>query len=258
MAEAALLSLGVAWAPLALSAEPPAAESESWKVKGSDPSEMITRLEIREEYLSLPDNGYLNQVYLRGDYAPNENLAFRLQLPLAAGRQEDLGNHFGLGNMTLGSAGKLILNEKLSWIMGIDFTLDTATQAALGSGWNQIMPSTALVFKPTPFWIFNATYQYIGSFGGDHNNTQPSIDESTIRLGALYNFPNGYWVYLDPRIYIDHTQKYAVSVFPEGEAGKVVAPDVEVWLRGGGRAAGNGRDERMGWVAETGIRYFFH
>ena len=39
---------------------------------GSDPSEIISRFEFRNEYVTLPEDGYLNSSIFRADYAPNE------------------------------------------------------------------------------------------------------------------------------------------------------------------------------------------
>jgi hypothetical protein len=78
------------------------AKQEDLKAIGSDPSEIISRLEIRNEYLGLSNDGHLNQTYLRGDYAPTENMVFRLDVPLADGSSENLGSHFGMGDLILG------------------------------------------------------------------------------------------------------------------------------------------------------------
>ncbi len=101
---------------------------------GSDPSEIVSRLEIRNEYLGLSNDGHLDQTYLRGDYAPTENIVFRLDVPLADGSSENLGSHFGMGDLILGGRGKLELSENLSWILGTNFILDTASNEVLGSG----------------------------------------------------------------------------------------------------------------------------
>jgi hypothetical protein len=240
-------------------AEYPDAGQEDWKVKGSDPSEIISRLEIRNEYLGLPDGGHLDQTYLRGDYAPTKNIVFRLDLPLADGSRENSGNHFGMGDLILGGRGKLELTENLSWMLGTMFILDTASNEVLGTGWNQIVPGTYLVWKPSRQWILSVGYEYAASFGGSDNSELKKISESLFRPGALYHLPKGFWLWLDPKIYVNHEQESDTAFVLEGEFGKVVTANVEVWLRGGGNVAGGeaGREERLGWKAEAGIRYLF-
>ena len=245
--------LGVSFVATAEHSE---ASEEDWKVKGSDPSEIISRVEIRNEYLGLPDGGHLNQSYLRGDYAPTENIVFRLDLPLADGSREDHASHFGMGDLILGARGKLELTENLSWLLGTNFILDTASNEVLGTGWNQIVPATYLVWKPSRQWILSVGYEYAASFGGD--SERESISGSLFRPGALYHLPKGYWLWLDPKIYVNHEQGNNTAFVLEGEFGKVVTANVEVWLRGGGNVAGEtGREERLGWKAEAGIRYLF-
>lgn len=233
------------------------AEQEEWQAKGSDPSEIISRLEVRNEYLGLTNGGYLDQTYLRGDYAPTENMVFRLDVPLADGGRENLGNHFGMGDLIIGGRGKLDLTQNISWVLGTNFVLDTASNEVLGSRKNQIVPGTYLVWKPSRKWIISIGYEYSTSFGS--NNSEPDkISESLFRPGALYNMPYGFWFWLDPKIYVNHEQGNNTALFLESELGKVITPGVEVWLRGGGNVAGDsGREERQGFKAEAGIRYLF-
>jgi hypothetical protein len=223
---------------------------------GSDPSEIVSRLEIRNEYLGLSNNGHLDQIYLRGDYAPTENIVFRLDVPLADGSSENLGSHFGMGDLILGGRGKLELSENLSWILGTNFILDTASNEVLGSGKNQIVPATYLVWKPYRQWILSVGYEYAASFGGD--SEREVISGSLFRPGALYHLPKGYWFWLDPKIYVNHEKGNDTAFVLEGEFGKVITPNIEIWLRGGGNVAGDdGREEHLGWKAEAGIRYLF-
>jgi len=240
------------------SAGNPESGKDELQTKGSDPSEIISRLEIRNEYLGLPDGGHLNQTYLRGDYAPNKNMVFRLDVPLADGAKENLASHFGMGDLVLGARGKLELTENLSWLLGTNFILDTASNEVLGSGWNQVVPQTYMVWKPSRQWIVSVGYEYAASFGSSNNSELEKISESLFRPGALYHLPKGFWVWLDPKIYINHEQGNNTAFVLEGEFGKVVTANVEVWLRGGGNVAGEaGREERLGWKAEGGIRYLF-
>jgi hypothetical protein len=230
-------------------------QEEDWRVKGSDPSEIISRLEIRNEYFGFSNGGHLNQTYLRGDYAPTKSMIFRLDVPLADGSRENLGSHFGMGDLIIGGRGKLALSKNLSWMLGTNFVLDTASSEVLGSGWNQIVPNSYLVWKPSWQWILSVGYEYAGSFG---DSGQEKISESLFRPGALYHMPKGFWLWLDPKIYVNHEQGNNAALFLEGEFGKVLTPGVEVWLRGGGNAAGETvREERQGWKAEAGIRYLF-
>ncbi|MCX7098842.1 MAG: hypothetical protein NTV43_13150 [Methylococcales bacterium] len=232
-----------------------AAGQEDWQTKGSDPSEIISRLELRNEYLSLPDGKYLDQVYLRGDYAATENIGFRLDIPLVNGGQEDFANHFGMGNLIVGGRGKIEINEQLSWLVGTNFAFATTSSPQLGSAWNQIIPGTYLVWKPTQQWLLAVGYEYAASFG---SSEEEKIGESLFRPGALYHMPYGFWLWLDPKIYVNHVQNGETSLVLEGEFGKVLTPTLEVWLRGGGNVAGEtSREERLGWKAEAGIRYLF-
>ena len=69
----------------------------------------------------------------------------------------------------------------------------------------------------------------------------------------------GFWLWLDKKIYVNQEHGNNTALFLESEFGKVITQGVEVWLRGGGNVAGElGREERQGWKAEVGIRFFLH
>ncbi|SMF94049.1 hypothetical protein SAMN02949497_1351 [Methylomagnum ishizawai] len=255
-----LIHMGCIATLLGLSGPPPCAiadeSPEDWRVKGSDPQEMISRLELRYEYLDLPAGEYLNQLYFHGDYAPNDNMAFGLQLPVAFGGDATTKTQAGIGDIAVGGRGKLTFGESMAWINGVDLWFDTASHEVLGAGWNQIVPSTVLTYWPNRRLLVWTMYKYTGSFGDGRD--KPPISESLFQWGGLYNFPGGYWLLLTPGVALNHEQGDQASLFLEGEVGKVVAPGVEFWMRGGDHLFGIGRDERMGWKAETGIRYLFH
>ena len=223
---------------------------------GSDPSEIISRLEFRNEYVALPEDGYLNSSIFRADYAPNEFWMVRTEIPLVAGKNHEFGSDFGLGDITLGARAKVQLAEQFSLVFGGDFIIDTASGDALGTGKNQFVPSLVGVWKPDDKWILGIHYWYYDSFGGD--SSREDISESMIRPTVLYNFPHGYWLLLDPKIYINHEHESETALYLEGEFGKVIHKNYELWLRGGGHVAGDGREERLGWMAEVGIRFIWH
>ena len=180
-------------------------------------------------------------------------------MPFAIGARENRASQSGIGDLIFGGRGKLAFTEKLSWLLGTNFIFDTASNEVLGSGWNQVVPATYLVWKPSRQWIVSVGYEYASSFGSSGNSEREKIGESLFRPGALYHLPKGFWLWLDPKIYINHEQGNNTAFVLEGEFGKVVIANVEVWLRGGGNVAGGeaGREERLGWKAEGGIRYLF-
>jgi|GEM_PF-4656861 len=103
-----------------------------WPARGSDPSEIISRLELRNEYFDEPDGNYRNATIFRGDYAPAESWLVRTEIPLVAAENHEIGSHFGLGDILFGIRGKIELPDRFSIIGGVDFILDTAEEELLG------------------------------------------------------------------------------------------------------------------------------
>ena len=54
----------------------------------------------------------------------------------------------------------------------------------------------------------------------------------TIAPWDVYHLPKGFWLWLDSKIYVNHEQGSDTAFVLEGEFGKVVTANVEVWLRG--------------------------
>lgn len=227
-----------------------------WPARGSDPSEIISRLEFRNEYIGEPEGNYRNASIFRGDYAPSESWLVRTEIPLVAADNHEFGSHFGLGDITFGARGKIRLPERFSIITGVDFILNTAEEELLGTGRNQIVPFIIGVWKPHDLWILGLQYLYFKSFSGDE--LREEISEMLIRPQALYHLPEGFWLLLDPKIYIDQEHYDSALLFLEGEFGKVLNEHYEIWLRGGGHVTGEGREELLGWKAEAGIRFLWH
>ena len=162
-------------------------------------------------------------------------MVFRIDVPLAVGSSENIGSHFGMGDLLIGGRGKLALTEKLSWILGTNFILDTASNEVLGSGWNQIIPTSYLAWKPSRPWIFAMGYEYAASFG-DNKRENKKISESLFRPGALYHLPHGYWFWLDPKTYVNQEQRNSTAFVLESEFGKVITG-----MAPGRRQRGRGR-----------------
>lgn len=250
---AALLFLALLARGGPAAAEPDAGADR--RVLGSDPSEIVSRLEVRNEYHGEPGGGYADATIFRGDWAPSDWLLGRVEVPVVAVGGGESGRDAGLGDILVGVRGKVPLGERWSLVAEMAAFLDTASSEELGAGMNVVAPLGVAVWKPSPAWILALQYQWFGSVGG--GDGREPIRESSIRPQALRHLPHGFWVLLDPRIYVNHADGAAVSFFPELEIGDVVARHVEIWCRGGGNAAGDGRDERLGWIVEAGVRYLF-
>jgi hypothetical protein len=147
-------------------------------------------------------------------------------------------------------------SARWSLIGELGFRLPSASAEPLGTGKALVRPLVAPVWKPLPQCILAVSYEWWGSFAGDAE--REDINESDLRVLAMYHLPRGFWLLSDNRIFVDHEEDNRVAYFPEGEFGKVLAQHVESWVRGGARVAGEGIAEHNGWKIEAGIRYLFH
>ena len=77
--------------------------------------------------------------------------------------------------------------------------------------------------------------------------------QAQYRALVAYSSPKGWWLLGDPQLWVDFDQDNQTELALEVEAGKMVAPTVGAWVRGGGHAAGSWN--RQDWTVSGGIRF---
>ena len=72
--------------------EGPEYDDIDWPSHGSDPSEIISRLEFRNEYVDEPEGAYKNSSIFRGEYAFDDLWLLRTEIPLVASEHYEYGS----------------------------------------------------------------------------------------------------------------------------------------------------------------------
>lgn len=121
---------------------------------GLDPTNPISRLDLKYQYQNLPPSSHDNfhNFTLRGDqlYQESETWAWatRFDLPLVITNQASRDNpggstEFGFGDILLQAIAINRPSSTFAWMAGSQFILPTASQDQMGAGKYQIIPSAA-------------------------------------------------------------------------------------------------------------------
>ncbi|MBI3804220.1 MAG: hypothetical protein HY282_10715 [Nitrospirae bacterium] len=182
------------------------AESES--DNGLDPTNPISRTDLRYQYQNLPPSNHdrFHSLALRGDqlYIMSQEWAWatRLDLPLVITNQASSDNpsgdtKLGFGDVLLQA---IVINRPSStfaWMAGSQFILPTASQDQMGAGKYQIIPSAAarwtLTGQREGSW-FAPLVRYAVDVAGEDNRNRirefqfaPSLN-LTLTEGWFLNF----------------------------------------------------------------------
>ena len=145
-------------------------------------------------------------------------------------------------------------NKRFILAPGIEATLNTATNDALGSGKYILTPMIFGGFPGAlgPGSLFVPGYQLLIGFGGDDDRT--NVLNSVIDVYLVWLLAEKkHWLIIDPQIVINHRTSKAYSVI-DFEWGTMIKPipGGSVWIR---PAAGVGGDRPLNWAIETGFKF---
>ena len=219
------------------------------------PNDKVTSLEFNPsmDVLDSPGSVSLSKMTMKGYYKFAPAMTLGIELPLARFESPAKSKN-GLGDTTLSlSFGRY--NEGEIWSFGavLETIWPTATGKELGSGKVQLNPSVYGVYMPTPNWFFALGYKQSWSIAGDGG--RDNINNGRIRGAIVYLSDTNWWVFLDPRYYIDYDTPGVAKFQPEAEVGTMINQGTAVYLRGGGKMGGNmpGAD----WTISAGFKVLY-
>ncbi len=169
---------------------------------------------------------------------PGENtfskMTFEYRIPIGerwAGRFRGHVSNLNFGGQRFDGLGDVdarilhipLLKKKWALALGLEATLNTATQAALGSGKTTLGPQAFLVFfNPlgAKGLLFAPAYQYVFHIAGDDDRAD--VSRSQIDLFFVWLAGNKkHWAVFNPQIIIDHEGETETLVI-ETEVGQMM------------------------------------
>lgn len=218
------------------------------------PTENITSLEINPALDVVDDSAgvSVSKMTLKAFFALSRRFNIGAELPLARfeGRGESKN---GLGDATLTFSAVTENYGRWSFGAQLETVWPTATADALGSGKVQTNPAVYAVYMPGPNYFVTLGYKQSYSAAGDGGRAD--ISTGRIRSVWAYLSDDQWWVLADPRYVMDYKRSGTARLDVEAEVGTMVNLGTAVYLRGGGKVAGNmpGND----WTLSAGFKILY-
>jgi hypothetical protein len=221
-----------------------------------DPTDFKTRIETRYEYQSLHSGGARQLVVPRYEHAFSKALALRVELPYVVDEPAEGGSHeHGVGDALIRPAWRIMRGDGYAFVAAAEITLDTASDERLGAGKYIVAP---LVFASLDLprlqsVLFPFVQQFVSVAGDDD---RADINTSLLRLGLLTRWPNRFYTFLEPSLYVDWERDADTGFTVELEIGRLMNRQLAIWARPGAGVWGDKLPVVYNWNFEVGFRYF--
>jgi hypothetical protein len=235
-------------------AQPTAADTVT---KRLDPTDFKSRFETRLEYQSLQDDrGSRTLLVPRYEHAFSKTLGARIELPYVwvDPDQPGVSGEHGIGDMVLRLNYRATRGAGYAVVLAPELALDTASDDRLGTG--------KYVFQPTLYASIDAPQyksvvfpfvQQFWSIAGDDD--RDDINTTLLRVGLLSRWPNRFYTFVEPSLYIDWERDADTGFTLEVEIGRLMTRNLAIWARPGVGVYGD-LPVIYDWNFEVGFRYF--
>jgi hypothetical protein len=244
--------------PKAAAVDESAQEAPKPASNGTNPAELITRIEVKYQYQNFAAGDLHAIAIVRGDYAITPKVAFRMDLPILHFNSKISGvpSESGIGDIVTSMTFVKIFSKKFvgAIVPRVDFP--TATNSSLGSG--------KFVFKPTIAGItplgkgiaLVGLAEYRISFAGKQNRAD--INELSLKPIILKSFLTGplKGFYANPQLdfVVDFENNNRTTTQFAVNMGKVLSKNVVAFVIPTFHIAGTKREN---FKLEVGFRYLF-
>ena len=243
--------------PLLACAQGTGAPGSDSVTKRLDPTDFKSRFETRYEYQSLQNGGTRQLLVPRYEHAFSQALSLRLDLPYVVYDSPSPGvaDEHGLGDVMLRPAWRALRGQSYGLVLAAEIYFDTASEPSLGTGKNVVAP-LAFVSLDMPRWssvVFPLVQQFV-SVSGDAD--RQDVNTTLLRLGVLSRWPNRFYTFLEPSLYLDWERNEDAGFTLELEIGRLLNRQLAIWARPGVGVWGDDFPLVYNWNFEIGFRYF--
>ncbi len=234
----------------------PAPAAEQSVTTRLDPADFKTRVETRLEYQSLENGGSRTFLVPRFEYAFSKQLAFRIDVPYFWNNAApSLPGDQGLSDVVVRLNWRVARGEGYAVVVGPELLLNTAQDPRLGFGKTIFQPVVfASIDAPAYKSVLFPYVQQFWSIAGDPDRND--IDVTLLRLGLATRWPDRYYSFVEPSLYIDWEREGKTGFTVELEVGRLINNRLSLWARPGIGVWNNNLPQIYDWNFEIGFRYF--
>ena len=233
------------------------AVADSSVAKAIDPSDMKSRIELRNEYRENQGGGYSNYLVPRFEYALSKSFSVRLETPLitsAASNPSIRDTDAGFGDTRLEGRYRLYRSDNWRAVLGVGGIFKTADEETLGTGKDRMVVSLLGFGKIGGFLGF-PYIEHVSDVTG-YSDRDP-ISYSVIKPMFMKVLRDKKYVFIDPAFIVDHENSDRLGLNLEIEFGKLFSKRLMAYIKPGTGIKGDSMHQIYDWNLETGFRYFF-
>lgn len=233
------------------------AVADSSVVKAIDPSDMKSRIDVRNEYRENQGGGYTNYLIPRFEFALSRSFSLRLETPLitsAASSSSLRDTDAGYGDTRLEGRYRIFRTDNWRAILGVGGIFKTADEETLGTGKDSMVISLLGFGKIGGFLGF-PYIEHVSDVTG-YSDRDP-ISYSIIKPMFMKVLRDKKYVFVDPAFIVDHENSDRLGINFEIEYGKLFSKRLMAYIKPGAGVHGDKMHQVFDWNIETGFRYFF-
>lgn len=253
-----IAGLGLAAAP---AAEPPATETTGGEdthaapaaVRGVNPADNLTKFELLPKFSMVDSDNEVSvsTLTLKYDRAMMGKYGVNVELPISY-FDSPIRHDFGVSDLNV--RGRVQFRHgRWTAIAGLETVFPIASADTLGSGKHQLNPTLVGVYAFSSQTFAAGIAKHAFSIAGDQD--RDDIVRGQYRLLAAHTLKSGWWILVDPQLWVDYHHDGRLQFSCDGELGKMVGKRTGLWIHGGSRIAGDWHKED--WNISAGARFIF-
>jgi hypothetical protein len=232
----------------AAEAEPPAEVPKGGA--GVSPVELIPRLELRQSFAALGGGVSLHDTTTELDIQFLGRVLLRYEGTLRV-LDTPAGQKSGFGDARILGITVVAVSPTFVAVLITGAMLNTASEAELGAGKQQVILGAAAAIKPRRWWLPYLILSEQFSLGG--NPTRAAVNQLTGDAGSII-FGRGFTWYKADLTPVFNFEAGATSLFGAIEVGRLLIGRVGMFARAGTQLLG---PQQIDYSVEVGVRYLF-
>jgi hypothetical protein len=226
---------------------------------GTDPTAIVSRVQLSSQYLDLPQGARASETTARVDLAVRGNWLLRADVPFLRWSDPNRPGTTSAQGMSdlLALAGWRVYNTpEYAFFIAAISTFPTASEDSLGFGKYTVGPLIATArFLPRWESFLFGVFQHQVSVGGDPARADVSLTRATALINSIW--ANRWWTIVQGVWQIDWERSAKSSMTLEFEVGRNLVGRLGMYVRPGVGIWGQDVIGAYDWNIEVGIRRTF-
>ena len=224
---------------------------------GIDPTAVIGRFQLENDYLDQVKGRWQNDTVLRVDVPLRPNVILRVDTPFRDRNLPNGSTVAGLGDLLVRIGSRVYETPAMRFFVGADAIFPTASNDQLGTGKYQVGPGVAVSISiPEIKSVLIPLVQHFVDVGGDPRRA--NIDDTRVRVQLNTIWSEKWYTLVESILDVDWTQHAKTGMTLTAEVGRQLDNHWRVYVEPGGGLWGREAPAGYEWKATVGVRYMFY